>query len=72
MEERVGEDEFQRRVREQLGLRVGPEMAAYVLTQLEGNGEASIVVLAADARTGVPLRKELSAAALRPLIAPGA
>jgi hypothetical protein len=70
--ENMGETELQARVRERLGLRVGPEMAAYILKQLTDDGDASIPVIAADARTGVPLRKELSPATLRPLVAPGA
>jgi hypothetical protein len=65
----MGETELQRRVREQLGLRVGPEMAAYVLKQLGGgNASTPIPVIAADARTGMPLRKELSPTVLRDLI----
>ena len=68
----MGETELQRRVREQLGLRVGPEMAAYVLKQLGSNGGTPIPVIAADARTGTPLRKELSPTVLRSLITPAA
>lgn len=67
----MGETQLQARIREQLGLRVGPEMAAYVLKQLSsGDGSSPIAVIASDARTGVPLRKELSPNVLRPLVAP--
>lgn len=68
----MGENDLQRRVREQLGLRVGPEMAAYLLKQLKREAEAPIPVIAADARTGIAVRKELAPAALRPLVAPPA
>jgi hypothetical protein len=69
----MGETELRARVREQLGLRVGPEVAAYILEQLKHrDGDAAIPVIAADARTGIPLRKELAAATLRPLAGPTA
>lgn len=67
----MGENELQRYVREQLGLRVGPEMAAYILKRLNADdAPAPIPVIAADARTGIAVRKELPPAVLRPLVAP--
>ena len=68
----MGETELQQRVRERLGLRVGPEMAAYILKQLKDDRDASIPVIAADARTGVPLRQELDPSTLRSLVTPTA
>jgi hypothetical protein len=67
----MGENELQRRVREQLGLRVGPEMAAYILKRLSADDSSSpIPVIAADARTGIAVRKELTPKSLRPLVGP--
>lgn len=67
----MGENELQVRVRERLGLRVGPEMAAYIVKQLAGrDGSSPVAVIASDARTGVPVRKELAPEMLRPLVAP--
>ncbi len=63
------ESELQARVRRQLGLRVGPEMAAYILKRLTAAATsadaATFPVMASDARTGIPLRTELSTASLR-------
>ena len=52
------ETEVQQKLRERFGLRLGPEMAAYVLRQLDQNPE-SIPVIGSDARTGVPCRVKL-------------
>jgi hypothetical protein len=58
------ENELQQRVREKLGLRVGPEVAAYLARRLE-QPAASILVMAGDARTGRPLLAELDSRELR-------
>ena len=39
-----------------LGLRLGKAMAEYVLNRFEAGGVPTIAVIAADVRTGVPLR----------------
>ena len=59
----MSENEVQRQVREQLGLRVGPEMAAYLLRRL-GTAD-KVPVIAADARTGVPVRIDVAPESLR-------
>lgn len=48
----------------QAGLRTGPEMAAYVLRRWQTAPGAPIPVLAADARTGIPVRREIDSALL--------
>ena len=53
---------------ERLGLRIGPETAAYVLRRLEaghvalplGDAPGGIPVMAGDARTGVAVRRMIS------------
>ena len=53
---------------ERLGLRIGPETAAYVLRRLEaghaalplGEVAGGIPVMAGDARTGVAVRRTIS------------
>ena len=61
----MSENDVQRRVREKYGLRLGPEMAAYVLRQLQEGTLQTIPVIAGDARTGVAVRKQLPADELR-------
>ncbi len=71
------ESELQRIYRQMLGLRVGPEMARYVLARLRQGtaGEKipgeSIPVMGGDARTGLPLRREIDADMLRAMLPPG-
>jgi actin-like ATPase involved in cell morphogenesis len=65
--------QLQTLVRQRLVLRIEPAMAAYIarhIQQAAGNGDAapSIPIIAADARTGVPVRMELSATSLRTLL----
>ena len=50
-----------------LGLRVGPEMAEYVRKQ-SAQGGAEIPIIAADARTGLPVQTTLPAETLRELM----
>jgi hypothetical protein len=49
----------------QFGLRIEPEMSRYVLRQLADRpaGETSFPVMGGDARTGVPVRRFVPAAA---------
>jgi hypothetical protein len=63
------ETEFQKRLRGGLGLRVGPEMAKYLLKRMaEGKlGDAAIAAMGGDAKTGVPLRTVIKVEALRAL-----
>jgi hypothetical protein len=44
----------------QAGLRVGPEVAAYVLRRRQTAPGTPIPVMGADARTGVPVRREIA------------
>jgi hypothetical protein len=50
--------EVQQLLLDRLGLRVGPEMAAYVLRSWEARA-ARISVIATDGRTGIPLASGL-------------
>jgi hypothetical protein len=54
-------EEVRRRLRAELGLHVGPQVAAYVAAQLAGAGDnpRPIPLLAQDARTGLAVRREL-------------
>jgi hypothetical protein len=64
------ETEFQARLRERLGLRVGPEMAAYLLKRLNDGtlGEITIPAMGGDARTGMPVLRQLNAAELKAIV----
>jgi len=50
----------------QLGVRLGPEMGAYVLRRLQAGGAVSAPVyyMGGDARTGVPVRTFVDPVAL--------
>jgi len=63
------ETELQARLREQLGLRVGPEMAKYILKRLSDGtlGQSSISAMGGDAKTGIPTLKKIPIATLRSL-----
>ena len=56
------ETQFQSALRERLGLRVGPEMAKYLLKKIsEGTlGQSSISAMGGDAKTGIPMLKTIS------------
>ena len=62
--------DVQRIFLERLNLRLGPEMAAYVLGRMESDAPwpalGSIPVIAGDARTGRPFRVSVPLAALAP------
>jgi hypothetical protein len=70
------ESTVQALVCQQLGLRVGREMAEHLVRQAQqsakGGTVAPITVIAADARTGVPVHTTLSPDALRVLLIPRA
>jgi len=61
--------EFQSRLRERLGLRVGPEMAKYLLKRISDStlGQSTISAMGGDAKTGIPIHKTISIAALKAL-----
>ena len=63
------ETEFQSRLRQRLGLRVGPEMAKYLLKKLSDGalGHDSISAMGGDAKTGIPLHKTISIKMLKSL-----
>jgi len=63
------ETEFQSRLRERLGLRVGPEMAKYLLKRIsEGTfGQSTISAIGGDAKTGIPIHETIPIATLRAL-----
>jgi ribosomal protein S6E (S10) len=47
--------------REDLGLRIGPAMAEYVADCIEADpSRQTIAVIGGDARTGLPMHKEIS------------
>jgi hypothetical protein len=53
-------DEIKLRLLEKLGLRVGDHMADYIGRQLS-QPDRAFAIMANDARTGVPVRQEISA-----------
>jgi len=61
------EIELQSRLRERLGLRVGPEMAKYLLKKLADGavGQQTISAMGGDAKTGIPQFKSISLATLK-------
>lgn len=52
--------EVQQLLLDRLGLRVGPEMAAYVLRSWNA-GASKVPVIATHARTGIPTSEEVTA-----------
>ncbi len=60
------ETDVQRAHREKLGLRVGPEMAKYVLRHLETSN--AIPIIAADARTGVATLTRVNSSEVRTIL----
>ena len=61
------ETQLQTALREQLGLRVGPEMAKYLLKKLSDGplGQRSISAMGGDAKTGIPMHKTIPIATLK-------
>ncbi len=59
--------EVQRLLLAHLGLRVGPEVAAYVLRRLTQAGDAlrELPVIGGEARTGIPVRMNIELARLQ-------
>jgi ribosomal protein S6E (S10) len=57
-------------VQRELGLRIGPEMARYLVRSVQAAaGDGTIPIIGGDARTGVPVRKQVPLDRLRQLIA---
>jgi hypothetical protein len=58
--------EMQRRVLAKYGIRVEPEMSAYVLRRLAQAGDAlrELPVIGGEARTGAPMRTTIDPTAL--------
>jgi len=63
------ETELQSRLREHLGLRVGPEMAKYLLKKLSDGtlGHGTISAMGGDAKTGIPMHQTIPIATLKSL-----
>ena len=61
------ETQLQARLREQLGLRVGPEMAKYLLKKISDGslGQGAISAMGGDAKTGIPMLKTIPIAMLK-------
>jgi hypothetical protein len=59
----VTHSELQQKLRATLRLNVGDEMARYILARLAQGGQA-FPILATDARTGLPLQRDLDAAVI--------
>lgn len=55
--------EVHRRMLAQFGIRIEPAMSRYVLRQLQVGPGESFPVMGGDARTGVPVRQFIPAAA---------
>ena len=61
----MDEKEIARRLRDNFGIRIEPEMSAYARRQLERPGATEFHVMGAHARTGVPMRTLINVEALR-------
>jgi len=63
------ETELQRRLREHLGLRVGPEMAKYLLKKLTDGtfNQGAVSAMGGDAKTGIAINKSIPVATLKAL-----
>ena len=63
------ETELQRRLREHLGLRVGPEMAKYLLKKLSDGtfNQSAVSAMGGDAKTGIAVNKSIPIATLKSL-----
>ncbi len=61
------ETELQSRLRERLGLRVGPETAKYLLKKLSDGtlGQGTISAMGGDAKTGIAINKSIPIATLK-------
>ena len=55
--------EVRQRMLAQFGIRIEPEMGLYVLRQLETRAGDAFPVMGGDARTGIPVRRVIPAAA---------
>lgn len=59
-------DQVKRQLLEKLGLRVGDHMADYIGKRIATDRQAPFSIIAANARTGVPVQTTLSPADLHP------
>jgi hypothetical protein len=57
-------EQLQQTLRITMGLRIGDEMAKYILAKLAASAAAPFPILASDARTGQPARHEINPADL--------
>ena len=65
------ETQLQRHYREAQNLRIGPEMAKYITAKLQTtNPSQSITIIAANARTGLPVQHEVNSNTLSSSPAP--
>ena len=68
----IDETPVQAAVRQQLGLRIGPEMAGYLQRSAEavaiGGGGGPLALIGGDARTGVPMRKRVPLEVVRQVL----
>jgi hypothetical protein len=56
----VTDEQLQNLCRDRMCLHLEREMIAHVLAKLDGGGAERIPVIGCDARTGVPVRRDLS------------
>jgi hypothetical protein len=63
----MAENELQDAICRKLGLRVGPEVAEY-LRQQARQSAGEIPVMAADARTGMPIQAKVTVEALKEIV----
>ena len=61
----MDKEQIQQRLRTRHNLRVGPHTAAYLAARLGAKAPKAIKILAADARTGVPMPQQINPAELR-------
>lgn len=61
----MAENQQQAMIRQQFGLRVGSETAAYLFRQAQREDTGQVTVIATNARTGAPLLTQLPADKLR-------
>lgn len=66
----IEETPVQAAVRRQLGLRIGPEMAQYLVRSAEAAaiGGGPVAVIGGDARTGLPQRRQVPAELLQQVL----
>ena len=60
----MNSEQIQQHLRTRHNLRVGPHTAAYLAAKLGAKAPKAIKILAADARTGVPMPQQINPATL--------